>query len=139
MNLLLLHIAACFFMTGVIWFVQIVHYPLFAFQSEGTFHRFESEHVRRTTYIVMPAMIIELITASLLVYGTELGTYAGQVYVLNLTLLGAIFLITFFVQVPQHNRLQQGFSADLIKQLVFWNWPRTILWSVRSILLVSLL
>ena len=28
--LLLLHAAATLFMTGLIWFVQVVHYPLFA-------------------------------------------------------------------------------------------------------------
>ena len=35
MLLLLLHAGATFFMCGLIWFVQIVHYPLFAQVGSG--------------------------------------------------------------------------------------------------------
>ena len=53
-------------MVGVIWFVQIVHYPLMARVSRGEFAAYASEHQRRTTFVVAPAMLIEAVTASVI-------------------------------------------------------------------------
>jgi hypothetical protein len=47
-------------MTGVIWFVQIVHYPLFAKVGTGEFIAYERNHADRTGYVVAPPMIFEL-------------------------------------------------------------------------------
>ena len=46
-----------------------------------------------------------------------------------------IWASTFFIQVPVHNRLCVAFDADLHGRLVQSNWIRTVLWSVRSVLM----
>ena len=136
MNLLILHFSTCMFMTGLIWFVQVVHYPLFAIHDERSFSAYETSHIRRTGYVVVPVMILELLSAVLLLLQYNSDSVVASLFWLNAILLATIWALTFFVQVPQHNRLQQGFSPDLVAKLVFWNWPRTLLWSGRSCLLL---
>jgi hypothetical protein len=54
------NLCASLFMTGVIWFVQIVHYPLFASVGAIDFPEYERRHANRTGYVVAPVMIFEL-------------------------------------------------------------------------------
>jgi len=52
--LLVAHAAATLVMVGVIWFVQVVHYPLMARVSASEFAAYEREHQNRTTFVVAP-------------------------------------------------------------------------------------
>ena len=52
--LLLTHLASTLFMTGVIWFVQCVHYPLFASVGEEGFRNYEERNSALTTWVVAP-------------------------------------------------------------------------------------
>jgi hypothetical protein len=53
----------------------------------------------------------------------------------GLALIAAIWLSTFFVQVPLHGRLaRDGHSAAVVDSLVRSNWIRTIAWTARAIL-----
>ena len=49
-------------MAGLIWFVQIVHYPLFHKVSEDTSVAYADEHQTRTAWVVGLPMLIEGIT-----------------------------------------------------------------------------
>ena len=60
------HAAATGVMTGLIWFVQVVHYPLLARVGAASFVEYERAHVRRTTWVVAPAMLVEAATAIVL-------------------------------------------------------------------------
>ena len=122
-----LHIAATLFMTGVIWFVQLPHYPLFGDVGEDSFRRYHAEHTRRTTWVVFPPMAIELVTAILLV--------VKDPTMLRLVGLGLVLLIwgsTAGLQVPDHQRLAKGLDVSIVRRLVMTNWLRTVAWSVRS-------
>ena len=125
----LLHLASTLLMTGLIWFVQIVHYPLFA-KVGGDFAAYQQAHMRLTTYVVGPWMLLEAATAvALLVAPGPLGrSLAGW----NLALLAGIWLSTALLQVPEHEKLLAGFAAGPHTALVRSNWLRTALWSVRS-------
>lgn len=61
--LLLVQSAATLFMTGLIWFVQVVHYPLFGSAGRDIFAGYERAHQRRTGWVVGPPMLVELATA----------------------------------------------------------------------------
>ena len=63
---LLLHFASTWAMVGLIWFVQIVHYPLFAQVGRDEFPLYERRHKAWTTWIVAPLMLTELLTAIVL-------------------------------------------------------------------------
>ena len=47
-----------------------------------------------------------------------------------------IWLVTFFISVPQHNILSHGYNQIALDTLIRTNWIRTILWSLRLILLI---
>ena len=79
-----IHLLFTLYMLGLIWFVQVVHYPLMG-------------------------------TAGLL------GLWGS----------------TFFIQVPLHNALSQAFDPKNHARLVQTNWIRTIIWSLRALLLLS--
>ena len=78
--LLLLNAAATLFMTGLIWFVQVVHYPLFGSVGDGGFDRYAALHARRTTWVVGPPMLLELVTSFGLVFRLPAGTYSIQAW-----------------------------------------------------------
>ena len=57
--ILLLQAAATLPMVGLIWFVQIVHYPLFGEVGHDRFADYERNHQNRTTLVVAPLMLVE--------------------------------------------------------------------------------
>lgn len=111
--LLLAHAASTWFMTGVVWFVQLVHYPLMARVGREHWCEHQRGHQRWTTVVVMPAMFVELGAAlALLLHGvwSESPTMPGALW-LGAALLALIWLSTALVQVPLHARLESGFDA----------------------------
>jgi hypothetical protein len=132
---LLFNAAATLFMTGLIWFVQIVHYPLFNGVGSEEFRSYELRHSNLTTFVVVVPMFVELITAVALVWQRPEGIALWQL-LLGLGLVGVIWLSTALLQVPQHNVLSQGFNESAYQTLVLSNWLRTATWTLRSVLVV---
>jgi hypothetical protein len=127
--LLLLNITATFILIGLIWTIQIVHYPLFAKVGSLNFSEFHITHSRNITMIVLPLMLLELSTSILLVnQDNSLNS------ILGLCCVGIVWASTFYLQVPIHNQLALNFDLFLIEKLVFTNWIRTIFWSIKGVL-----
>ena len=124
--ILISHIVCCFLMTGVIWVIQLVHYPSFKYIDEGQFADFAKFHAARISLIVLPLMLVEIISALYLLDQHSWGIY-------NLSGVVLIWISTFLLSVPCHNKLQKGKDNSLINRLVITNWPRTFLWSMRSV------
>lgn len=131
--LLILQILTTLFMTGLIWFVQVVHYPLFDQVGTSGFAIYEQRHSLLTTWVVLPPMTLELVTAGLLLWYRPSFIPGWSLY-LGLSLVLLIWASTFFLQVPQHGILAQGFDPQAHFRLVTSNWLRTVLWSMRSLL-----
>ncbi len=127
-TIFLINTFCTFFMTGLIWYVQLVHYPSFRFLNEENFAKFHKHHSVRTGIIVMPVMSIELSTSGVLAWmegWTTLNAFGFYLVIL-------IWLSTFFLSVPKHNALKHGKVDSLIDGLVKTNWFRTVLWSIKS-------
>ena len=122
----LIQLVATAAMTGIIWLVQLVHYPMFAGIDQPSFLQWHEFHSRRITYIVAPLMLAELVLSAYLSY--EL-TSAAQFSVFFLALM--VWASTFFLSVPLHNRLGQKHESTLIEALIKTNWPRTIAYSLK--------
>lgn len=139
----LIQILATAMMTGIIWFVQVVHYPLFTRIPKEGFTRYEQAHTVRTGWVVAPLMLLELGTALLpLVYrpdGHAMPTSTSPLYLAALGCLILIWLSTFLVQVPLHGVLEKQPDHRAMLLLDRSNWIRTVLWSIRLGLLVFLL
>ena len=136
--LLLLHCAATLAMVGLIWFVQVVHYPLFSSVGQSPFPEYERLHQKRTTLVVAPLMLIEALTATLILT-TDLSPSARDLAWIGWILLLLIWLSTAFLQVPLHRRLAEGYDPLAVRRLVRTNWSRTIAWTVRGFIAVLLL
>lgn len=130
---LVLHAAATWFLAGLVWFVQLVHYPLMGDVSAAGFARYEQRHRQRTTWIVAPAMMLEAALAAWLLLHPPAGVPLWSVAA-GAALLAGIWLSTFAVQVPLHARLSAGFDAAAHRRLVLTNWSRTLAWSLRAVL-----
>ncbi len=132
---LLLHLASTLFMTGVIWFVQFIHYPLFDAVGRTEFSAYEQRNTASTTYIVAPAVLLEGATAVLLFWFRPAGIATWQLWA-GIVLLAVIWLSTAFVQIPCHEVLSREFDLDVHRRLVSTNWIRTAAWSLRALLLL---
>lgn len=129
--LLLGNLASTWTMVGVIWIVQVVHYPLFDRVGAEGFARYAHDHQRLITFVVLPTMLVELASAIGLLVRPPVGIPTWSLW-LALALLGVIWLSTALLQVPQHERLGQGFDAAAYRFLVVSNWVRTLAWSLRG-------
>ncbi len=135
---LIVHALATCMMAGVIWFVQIVHYPLFGAVGEDRFADYEQRHQARTGIIVGPLMLAELAAAIILLAMVPAGVPRWMPLV-GMVMLALIWLSTFGVQVPLHQKLSRGFDARAHGLLVATNWGRTFLWTARGVLALVML
>lgn len=130
---LALHAAVTGAMTGLAWFVALVHYPLMAAVGRDEFPLYERLHQQRTTWLVAPLMIAEAALSVWLAVFPPPGVPAWQAAT-GALLVAAIWLSTFSVQVPLHTKLAAGFDASLHRRLVSSHWWRTAAWTLRSLL-----
>ncbi len=127
------HLLATAAMVGLIWFVQVVHYPLFAAVGAGGFAEYEQQHQRRTSRVVGPLMAAEGATAVWLALAPPDGL-PRILPVLGLALLGVIHTSTVLLQIPQHAALASGYDRARVNRLVRTNWVRTVGWSIRAVI-----
>jgi hypothetical protein len=118
-------------MTGLIWFVQVVHYPLFNSVGAERFVAYEARHSNLTTSVVIVPMLIELISSVALLWQRPENIASWQLW-LGFMLVVVIWFSTAFLQVPQHSVLSQGFNETAYTLLVSSNWLRTFAWTARS-------
>jgi hypothetical protein len=131
--ILLANFVATVYMTGVIWLIQLVQYPLFSNIGNENFSKYHSLHSIWITPVVAPMMLVELITSFALLF------YAFDKIDYRLIWLGLILTLitwssTFFLQVPMHEKLSAGFDKSAHDFLVYSNWLRTLAWTLRGIL-----
>ena len=136
--LVLLHAVPTLCLTGLIWLVQLVHYPLFARVAAADFVAYEREHCRRIGPLVLPLMLAELLLALWLPFAAHDATDRSLAFA-GIGLLAVVWASTFFVQVPCHQRLEQHYDAATIARLVATNGWRTAAWTARAAIAVLLL
>jgi len=130
----IIHVFSCFFMCGLCWFVQIIHYPLFRDIDPKDFALYEQKNLR-TAFITGPMMLLELFTAAYLQYlsPNDPLLWIGSI------LIFVIWISTFVIQGPTHLKLTAGADEKLFKVLIRSNWIRTIGWTIRSLIMIYLL
>ncbi len=127
----LIHSGATLFLVGLIWTIQIVHYPLFANVGESVYAAYQTSHMTRITYVVAPVMFAELLTAIYFVFASY-DKINPKLFWFGLALVLVLWASTLFIQSPIHGRLMEKFDADLVNKLVWTNWIRTIIWTIRG-------
>ena len=136
--LLIAHAAVTWFLTGLIWTIQVVHYPLFDMVDRTRYAAFAAAHNLRIAPLVGPPMVAEALLAVWLVLERPAGVPAWWTWA-GLALECVIWLSTVVLQVPMHGRLAAGFDAHAHGILVGTNWLRTAAWTCRALLAGALL
>lgn len=132
--LLIVHTFCTIYLVGLIWMVQCVHYELMDRVGAETFRQYEADHNRYISPIVGPPMMIEMVTGLMLVAGIGPSWVSRPEAIVGLVAIALIWLSTMFLQVPAHGRLLAGFDSAAYERLVNTNWIRTVLWSLRGVL-----
>ena len=131
---LLGHLIFTSIMTGVIWVIQIVHYPSFHFIEKELYTAFQKFHMNKISIIVIPIMLAELITGMMLFLDKS---SKSPFLIISFVILVLIWLITGVFFSKAHNELMTGYQELVVNQLVVMNWVRTLLWTLRLLLLTS--
>ena len=138
MAVLIISALSTWAMVGLIWVMQIVHYPMLGeFSQHFPAVAFE-QHQRLITPLVGPPMALEGVTALILLVSRP-GTMSALSAWVAATLLGVALLSTIVLQVPIHAKLVERHDPQLVEQLVATNWIRTVAWTARGGLLAAVL
>lgn len=133
---LFVHAISTVALVGLIWTIQLVHYPLFLRVPPEAFVGYETEHMRRITWLVGPLMLLEACSTVMVTLRQPESAFVWS----GAALLLIIWILTATVQGPLHTRLaRDGFDEARIRLLVRSNWARTIAWSTRGVLALLLL
>lgn len=133
----LMQLVCSWMMIGIIWFMQLVHYPLYAKIKEG-FIEYERSQIRRVAFLVGPIMLIEAITSIILVGVAPIGIQT-KLAALNLILLIFIWISTFLFLMGTHQKLSIRFSKKVLHVLIASNWIRAILWTMKGFLIILMI
>ena len=130
--MLILHLTATSVMVGVIWVIQLVHYPSFHFVELKQYNTFQRFHMSRISYVVIPAMLTELFTLFLIVISMD---QIDTLILASAILLIFIWLMTAVFFSGVHQKLTLGYDQTVVDKLVKLNWGRTLLWTLRLLLI----
>jgi len=134
----LLNLVLSFIAVGLIWTIQLVHYPSMKFIPKERFVEYHNFHSIRISFLAMPLMLTELGTSLMLFY-QNYNNAIQTIFLINLVIVVLIWLSTFLIQVPLHNALSKEKQSEKLSKLIYTNWIRTILWTARSILMILFL
>ena len=126
--LLISQLASTLPLVGLIWTIQLVHYPLFEVVGEETQLEYQKRHMSRITWVVGPLMLVEILAAT----GLWMLAPADPWALSGAVLVAIIWTSTALIQVPCHAKLVEGFDARAHRRLVDTNWIRTIAWTLRG-------
>lgn len=126
------HIVSTILMAGIAWFIQIVHYPLFAKVGKEYFQEYIKGHSFFTTFVVTPIMLTELSTGGILLFRHP----EENAFLIGFIFLAVIWFTTFILQVPRQNTLGRGFNQTAFEELIFASCIRTSMWTIRMVVFV---
>ena len=126
-----LGLACAWYMTGVVWFAQLVHYPLLDRGDVAAFATFARDYQRRTLWALTPALVGEVASTLLLAW-----LWPSPQSLSGLATLAAVWLTTCIWLIPAHLKLKQGYDREVHRRLVQSNLPRALLWTLRATIMI---
>jgi hypothetical protein len=134
-EMLIAHSVFTWCLVGLIWTIQVVHYPLFPKVGREQFRTYHESHMLLVTLLVGPLVVGESTSAAWMLWKG----LRSLAFLCSLPLMIICWTSTFLLQVPHHAKLSQGFDENAYRGLLKTNWIRTICWSLRGLLTASLL
>jgi hypothetical protein len=136
--LLVAHAASTLVLIGIIWTVQVVHYPLMALVGADRFVAYEAAHSPRMAAVVMLPWTVQGLTTFLLVV-LRPPSIPPALLMAALVAAAVPVLVTLAWSVPSHVRLGAGFDATVHRRLVRTNWMRTAAWTAHGPIALAML
>ena len=131
-------LALTLYMSGMIWSMQILEYPLFALVGQQEFPAYHRRHKRGLPFLVILPSVGAFLSAVALIF-TRPARLPLWVSIVIAVLEVFIIVATVAREAPLHAQLDRdGYSPTLIRQLVQGNWIRTLLWTINAIILLVL-
>ena len=118
-------------LSGFIWAVQLVIYPMFLYVPPSESAVYFKVYQRKVSFLVLPLMLGELGIACLFFFLSDELLFS----VLNMLSILLIWGVTFFESVHRHQELLLSYKVKTIKRLINGNWVRTALWTARALAL----
>jgi hypothetical protein len=132
------HAASTVFLAGVIWTIQVVHYPMFARVEPAGFSGAMVDHGRRISAVVLLPWALQGATTVWLLLRPPAGVPTTLVW--SAAVLAAIpVAVTIAASVPAHRRLGSGFDPTAHARLLATNWLRTAAWTSHAAVAVAIL
>jgi hypothetical protein len=138
MTLVIVHLASTLMLVGVIWTVQVVHYPLMALVGPDRFVAYEAAHAPRMAAVVMLPWTLQGLTTIGLLITRPSGVPLGLILAAGVAAAVPV-VVTVAESVPAHRSLSAGFDAAVHRRLVRTNWLRTAAWTAHAPIAVALL
>lgn len=108
-----------------------MHYPLFAWVGRAEWRAYERGHQIRTTFVVAPAMLLQVPVAGfLLAFPPD--RVARALLMANAACVAAALGSTGLVLGPAHGRLERRWSDRDHRLLVRGNWVRVLAWTAQA-------
>lgn len=125
-------------LAGMVWTVQVVHYPLFALVGSDGFADYQAAHSVRISWLLLGPWTVQGVTTAWVLLARPLGVPWWMV--LGAAGLAAVTVgVTVLVSVPQHEILGGGFDVTAHATLVRTNWWRTAAWTGHAVLALWML
>lgn len=141
-----IHILTTFFSFGIALFLQALHFPLIKYIGPYQYPVYFEKQKMKLTLLTFPVYSLEIFTSVVLMltfFTTGEMTEAKQnsffVYLSTIIILLLIHLITFYFIKPNLKKLVNKWEEKVLKELVAWNFGRTLLWLVRIIILMVII
>jgi hypothetical protein len=114
----------------LIWITQLIVYPSFHVIDPIKFIQWHKQYTDRIGYIAGPLMLLQVVLITIQCF-----TLGGPLPAVSGGLVAASWYITFRHAVPIHGQLSaNGYSNELVDELIRMNRLRTILWMAVFIL-----
>jgi hypothetical protein len=137
--LLLFWMVVIFYVTGQIWFAQIVVYPLFGKVGKDeyvAYHRFYSSRIPLP--VIVPGFASFLLPIVLVFLRPDSVPLSLALANAACGLVG--LYVTVALEIPRHDRLEKGGKQEVvIRELILYNWPRTLAITASALLTLLML
>ncbi|MDX2247790.1 MAG: hypothetical protein SF052_13480 [Bacteroidia bacterium] len=134
--LLLTCLSLNLYLTGITWFLQLIHFPLFESVGTNQFHDYHRKFFQKKQFLVLIPTILATLAAFILLWIQPWGT--NMVFVkINLGMILAAQAATVILVEPIHKVLSShGYSDKAIRHLTRVNWIPTFAWTGSSSMII---
>ncbi|WP_438968995.1 hypothetical protein [Nonlabens sp.] len=115
----------------LIWMVQLIIYPSFLRYESHSLGKWHLTYTGRITIIVAPLMIAQIALASYLLINSD-SYYYLEIIALGLIILN--WLLTFFIFIPFHQRIDLNPTDRKVQRLLVQNnWMRVLMFCLTFV------